>query len=147
MALAGRTAEAGRIPGQRIATTVETSDSSTFTTTETEVLSVTASLVEGRTYRFRFQCRFGSSVSDDIIIYRIRQDDTSGTTQQIGRFHIATSSGSTGLPVTDEWQYTATATGDKTIIVTGQRTIGSGNIYRAATTGGPSYFYCDYIEG
>jgi hypothetical protein len=143
---AGGTATAGRIPGERIATTTVTSDSSTFTTTETEVASVTAALVSGRTYRVRYAARFGSTVAGDWLLASVREDDTSGTVLVADNMileQVATS----GWPVAGEAEYTAASTANKTFVLTGDRISGTGDCRLEAAATHSTYFYVDYIRG
>ncbi|MCI0687022.1 MAG: hypothetical protein L0Y54_07280 [Sporichthyaceae bacterium] len=144
--LAGETIIAGKVPGERIATDIDTADSATFTTTETEVQSVTAALVSGRTYRIRWATRFESSVADDRVIARIREDNSTGSelSNMVVRMFTV---GSIGWPVTIEAEYTAVATGNKTFSATGVRQSGTGNCFMEAAANRPSYLYVDYIRG
>lgn len=136
----------GRIPGQRIATTIETSDSSTFTTTATTVMSVTASLVSGRTYRIRAICQFESDTAGDLVVGRIQEDDSSGTQLSHAQTEIVNAS-SIGYTIVTEAEYTAASTGNKTFVLTGDRNGGSGTLFRGASSVRPSYLYVDYIRG
>ena len=145
-ATAGQIAEAGRVPNERIATTVETSDSSTFTTSETTIASVTASLVSGRTYRIRFYGSIVSTVADGQVQCRLREDNTSGTQMQgVNVFPANTSSSGHPLPI--EAEFTAVSTGNKTFVATGQRVSGTGTINMNGAATNPAYMYCDYIRG
>lgn len=146
MAFAGRTADAGRIPGQRIETEIETSDSSTFTDTETSVMSVTASLVSGRTYRVRFHGSFQSTNNGDEVAARIREDDASGT-EKNSDVRTLDHGNSLGHKITIEAEHTAASTGDQTFVVTGTRATGSGNLHLEAQSNRPAYLYVDYIRG
>ena len=145
-ATAGQIAEAGRIPGERIATTIVTSNSSTFTTVETQVASVSASLVSGRTYRVVFDGAIDSTASDDVIRTRIREDNTTGTTLQT-RDSMPTISGATVQSIRAEAEYTATSTASKTFIATAVRQVsGGGTLNLAAAAGFPTYLYVDFIR-
>lgn len=146
MTTAGQQLIAGRIPGERIATAIETSDSSTFTTGDTEVASLTAALVSGRTYRVRFSGGFVSTVSGDIVLGRIREDTSAGTVLQEKNRNIGTTSGA-GEGFEFEAEYTAVSTGSKTFVVTSVRNGGTGTLHRDGAAVRPSYFYVDYIRG
>ena len=146
-ATAGQIAEAGRIPGERIATTTVTSDSSTFTTSESAALaSVTASLVSGRTYRVRFVGRWGSTVADDQVRARLREDDATGTLANFSASHLFTNSASGNDLMLVEAEFTASSTGSKTFVITGQRTAGSGSCRLDAEAAGPAFLYVDFIR-
>jgi hypothetical protein len=130
----------------RIATTEVVSDSSTFTTTETQVASVTAALVSGRNYRVRLVARFGTSAANDIVVVRVREDNLSGTTLQFELRPLPSTSSSGNTVGVLEGEYVAASTGDKTFVASGQRTSGSGNIRLDAEAGAPAYLYVDHIR-
>lgn len=144
MASAGDIAEAGRIPGQRIATTIETSDSSDFTTTETTGLSVTAALVEGRTYGVTVSANWSSTADGDVMFLRIWAGSTSGTQLHSSRLVLEQGAGPRSH-VYVEWE--ATSTGNQTFIVTGERESGSGTLHMDAAGTIPGYLFVDYISG
>jgi hypothetical protein len=133
-----------KMPGFRVATTTSTSDSSTFTTTETEVLSVTASLIDGVTYKVRGNLKLASSVANDTVTGRIREDSGSGTElqQDVGEIVNTT----TGVTINMQAEYTASATGNKTFVVTGVRSTGTGNIRREAATNRPAVLYVEVLD-
>lgn len=143
---AGLQLVAGRIPGERIATNIRTGDSSTFTTTETTVDSVTAALVSGRTYRVRWTVQWASSVANDDVAGRIREDNSTGTELAFGKVRSLDAS-STGWSGWVEGEYTAVSTGNKTFVWTGVRFAGTGNCRAEAATTRPIYLYVDYISG
>lgn len=145
--LAGQVARVGRRPYERIATDRLEADSSTFTTTETLVQSVTASLVSGRTYRIRWVGCFNSTVADDVVLGQIREDSVSGTVLQTGRVSIPLASSSTGWHCYLEAYYTAGSTGSKTFVATGDRVAGTGTCHREASAARPTILYVQYISG
>jgi hypothetical protein len=148
MPSAGESVIAGKMPGERIATQVDTADSSGFGTTETVVSTVTAALVTGRTYRVSFRSAFQSDVSADTINTRLREDNVTGTQLQARRCYSHTSSAGFGFPGDLEAEYVAVSTGNKTFVATGVRSTGTGTAIVAegsATT--PRYLYVDYIRG
>lgn len=147
MALAGETAVAGKIPGERIATEITTSDSATFTTTETEVMTVTAPVVSGRTYAVWFIARWGSDTTGDRVLARLREDDANGTLLGIGQVEIGDFTSALGFgPIVIYAEYTATATGDKTFSGTGDLNAGSGPCWMDAVSGAPAFMFVDYIR-
>ena len=146
MPLAGETIIAGKVPGERIATNIVTADSATFTTTETTVQSVTAALVTGRTYRVRAAGKANSSVTSDFTIWRIREDNSTGNQLQSDRVNID-GSGVEGAKVEMEAEFTAGSTGNKTFVLTGVRSSGTGNCFLEAAAARPSYLYVEYIRG
>jgi hypothetical protein len=148
MSSAGQQLVAGRIPGERIATTVATSDSATFTTTATTVLTVVAPLVTGRRYAVWTYVRFDSSVDNDDVQASIKEDSSSGTTIAtiVGEL-VADNQAGAGMPFYIYGEFDAVATGDKTFVVTGQRNAGTGNVKMESAVGRASYLAVEYISG
>jgi hypothetical protein len=148
MSSAGQQLVAGRIPGELIGVaTPVTSDSSTFTTTETEVASRQVPLVSGRTYRVKFTGGWNSTVLGDAVTVRLREDSSSGNLLDSGTLLTTLVSASRGAKGPLEAPYTATATGDKTFKVTGQREAGTGQCRMAAATSRPAIFEVLYVSG
>lgn len=145
MSSAGQKLVAGRIPGERIATTIVTSNSAGITTTETTVASVTAPLVSGRTYRVRAAVAVDSTIAEDTVDVRLREDNSTGTEMNLRRVDCKDATGR--WPGEIEAEYTAAATANKTFVVTYVRASGSGTIILIATATTPSHLYCDYIRG
>lgn len=131
----------------RIGTGVETADSATFTA-ETVIGTVTGDLVLGRTYLLRANAQLGSTVINDTVLTRIREDNIAGTLIYANTGQVYTTANVPVL-VMNETHFTAVATGSKTFVVTAQRLTGTGNIRREATPdpGWPQYFYIDYVSG
>jgi hypothetical protein len=145
--LAGETIIAGKVPGERIATDIVTSNSGGIGSTETVIQTVTAALVSGRTYRVTSD--FGYQVStvgagDDWSI-KIREDNLTGTQIQARRAHANNTASS--MPFHIEVEYTAVSTGNKTFVVTADLSGGAGLINLIALADQPAYFYVDYIRG
>lgn len=130
----------------RIATSIETSDSSTFTTTETQVQSVTAALVSGRTYKVTFDTALATDNSGDLGTAIIREDNVSGQALQNRRVDLAGIT-TLGFPVHVEVEFTASSSGNKTFSGSMDRINGSGNLYRVGSSVRPSYMYVDYVRG
>lgn len=148
MPSAGESVIAGRMPGERIATQIDTADTATFTTTETTVSSVTAALVTGRTYRVSFRGTMQSDVAGDLINARIREDNSTGNQLQLRREQSTTATAGSGPSFDQEAEYTAVATGNKTFVATGVRAAGgTGNITCEGAVTQPRYLYVDYIRG
>lgn len=130
---------------KRIATTTLTTDSAGFTTTETSIGSVTASLVDGVTYSITAHGAIDSSASGDSCDVRIREDSVSGTEMTLRRIHLIDDTGRWGFTVYAE--YTATATGSKTFHVTGDRPGGAGGtLVRKASATIPTYIFVDRVS-
>ena len=147
MAAAGESAIAGRIPGERIATQIDTADTATFTTVETVVSTVTAALVSGRTYRVRSVVTYQSDVADDHLNARLREDSVSGTQMTGKRVRSTLTTGGFGFDGCLEAEYTAVSTGNKTFVATGVRSTGTGNWTGEGLSVQPRYLYVDYIRG
>lgn len=145
---AGQQLIAGRIPGEEIASDAATSNSSNFTTTEVTVHSVTAPLVEGRTYQVIADAQFASNQDDDLVIARIREDDVNGA-QLRDHYVRIRGAGSTarGFSVYITAEYTATATGNKTFVLTADRLLGSGTCFMEASADNPAFMKVNYLRG
>jgi hypothetical protein len=138
---------AGRIPGERIATTTTTSDSSTFTATETQLDSVTAALVDGRTYQVKWDGAIGGTVDDSVVLIRIREDDTSGTIIQERNYRVDTTL-TTGVGTAAEAEFTASTTANKTFVATGLRNgTGTATFHAEGASTRPRLLYVNYISG
>jgi hypothetical protein len=135
---------AGRIPGERIATSTITSDSSTFTTSEVQVATVTAPLVTGRLYKVVFNGAY-EITADGVLRSSIRENNTSGTVVQLRDISIDNSGSATGAYV--EGYYTAVSTADKTFVTTGDVLVGGGTANLNASATFPAYMYVEYISG
>lgn len=146
MSSAGQRLVAGRVPGERIQTAIETTDSGTFTTGDTQVASITAALVSGRIYRVRFAGSFVSTVAADTVLARIREDTSGGTVLQEKNRVVGTTSGA-GEALDFEVEFTAASSANKTFVVTAIRNGGTGTLHRDAAATRPSYLYVDYIRG
>lgn len=148
MPSAGQSAIAGQVPGERLGQDIDTSDTATFTTTETVVSSVTVDLVNGRTYKVRFVGTMQSDVNGDLINARIREDNSTGTQLQLRREQSTTNTAGSGPSFDMEAEYTAVATGSKTFVATGVRGAGgTGNITCEGAATQPRYLYVDYCRG
>jgi hypothetical protein len=136
---------AGRIPGERIATTTRTSSTAGFTTTETVSDTVTAPLVSGRTYKVTAWVLCRTNTANDSMNVRIREDNLTGTEMQAARIYLPIITTTFVAPL--EALYTAVSTGDKDFVVTGVRASGTGTLLLAAAATQPVYLYVDYISG
>lgn len=146
MSSAGQRLVAGRIPGEQIAITTNTTDSGTWTTTETVTDSVTAALVTGRTYSVHWFGAMVSTVAADITLVRMREDDVTGTLMTERSVYIPSTS-SAGFGFMLECRYTAAATANKTFVVAGIRNGGTGTQHADATATRPRILYVNYISG
>lgn len=148
MPSAGESVIAGRMPGERIATQIDTADTATFTTTETIVSTVTAALISGRTYKVSFRGTMQSDVAADLINARIREDNATGTQLQLRRESSTSATAGSGPSFDMEAEYTAVANGNKTFVATGVRAAGAtGNITAEGAATQPRYLYVDYVRG
>lgn len=129
----------------RIETVVQTVDSAVFLGVEETVMTVTARLLAGNIYRVYFYGKANSSVGTDEILFRIREDDDVGAEKTSDRVDV---NGSTtaGRKSILEVEYEPPADEDKTFVVTGVRSSGTGNGFLEAATTRPSYFYIDWIR-
>jgi hypothetical protein len=143
MPLAGEAITAGKIPGERVATTTRTSNSGTFTS-ETVLDTVVAPVVAGRTYRVRWVCAHQSTVGTDVARLRLREDSVAGTQLQLD--NVSFDANSQIVQRTVEAQYVADATEDKTFVATSARLSGSGNISSTQSATQPALLYVEFIE-
>lgn len=148
MSSAGQQLIAGRIPGERIGTTVVTADSSNFTTTETTVMSITVPLVSGRTYAIYAYPKFASSVDNDDVTVNIREDNSTGTGLQQDSLELTHDLQSTRGETRPMYaEYTAVSTANKTFVVSAVRAAGTGNIRLEASADKPNYLFIEYVSG
>ena len=129
---------------RRIATTIRTTNTSTFTS-ETVINNVTATLESGKTYRVVWKIGGTSSVTNDVVRFRIREDNISGTQMQLRNAFVPVAT--SAWPVDLEAEFTAASSGSKTFTGTAQRVIGTGNITCTANANEPAYLYVDYVRG
>lgn len=112
------------------------------TSTETQTDSLTVNLVSGRLYEVTWTGNYTSTVADDTMLWRIREDSSSGT-QICGGRTTWNSTSQHAAPFL-RTHYLASATAAKTFVVTGQRS-GSGSITRNGAASGPSVLQCVVI--
>lgn len=111
-----------------------TADSGTITTTETTTITLVASVESGKTYELSAYARISSSTAGDVVVTRIREDNSTGAQIQGGQVECSTTS-TTGYSNSIRTEWTAGATGSKTFVFTVVRGGGAGNIiHRAAAT-------------
>jgi hypothetical protein len=128
----------------RVATTTITADSSTWTTTETSISTVVASLTSGLLYRVQCCIPLSSGSAGELMNLRIREDTVAGTQLQGINVYASTTSavGFQGYVVAE---YTAVATGSKTFVLTGSRVTSLGTCQARAGASRPAYFTVDLI--
>lgn len=134
----------------RVATTPITADSATFTTTETSLGSATFTQNSGWVYRIGVQCAFSTATqaaslsASELVLARVREDTLTGNilTQLI---QPMPTSGSSGYPLFMYVEYTAGATGSKTIVFTGVKSNGTGAFQLRAGANHPVYITVDRI--
>lgn len=138
---AGDIIKAGRIPGEVVASSSETSDSSTFTTTETVIGTLTFTRVSGVTYMIEAEAQVSSDTANDVVRILLREDNSTGTAIDHGVIEI--NSTADARPNTRNLRalHTAPASTSKTFVVTALRISGgSGVIRREASTTAPQLF-------
>jgi len=119
-----------RMPGYQVGSQSYTSDSSTFTTSETDIGTITVSLISGVVYEVECEAHVSSSTAGDTVTCRIRQDNTTGTEIQVVSANTVSTTGNRPVAVPLRALYTAGATGSKTFVVTAVRQNGAGNVFR-----------------
>jgi len=138
--VAGQTIRAGLMSGEVIAVDTVTSNSSTFTTTETTVQSVTASLIDTVVYDVYAYTHFNADAVVTEMTARLREDNSTGTelwNSYTGAINFLTTS-ALGNWFVLAGSYTASSTGSKTFVLTGLRTGGAGNCKLVAASNRPS---------
>lgn len=130
----------------RINTTIFTGDSSTWGGTESgAVMSLTFAAVAGAKYKIIFEGRISTDVAADASVMRIREDNATGNVLQFSQIYLPTTSAN-AWPGHLYAEWTASVTGNKTVVMTGQRLIGTGTAHRIRASGqAPAYFFADRI--
>lgn len=117
-------------------------NSVSFTTTETEIDTITVPVVEGRRYKIVWRPAFFSTVANDHVRGAIREDNVAGTALYVQ--NITTPIVSQAFMMDLEAFYTAVTTGDKTFVGTGDRITGSGGtITGQAASSNPTLLYVE----
>lgn len=141
----------------RVGTASLTADSTaTSSTTAVEsgsLLSVTATLVDGRDYDIWLRTAVGvgsgtpATPSAEMSFVRIREDTSTGTQLAQGQIYIATAS-VVGFALTVYAHYTAVASGSKTFVVTCARVSGAGGVTNQlkAAASRPTWLTVDLIN-
>ena len=126
-------------------TTIFTGDSATWGATELVAMSLTFAAISGAKYKIVFEGRVSTDVSADAANMRIREDNLTGTQLQLQQVYLPNTSGN-GWQAHAYAEWTATSTGNKTIVLTGQRSSGTGTAHRIRASGSaPSYLFADRI--
>lgn len=115
-----------------------TTDSTSWTTAETQLISVTLDVVSGITYGVSALVAIGTSLANDIDFPRIREDSLTGN-QLVGQNLIMPTIAGSGYPISLYTEYTAVSTASKTFVLTGNRIVGTGAHQAHAATNRPSF--------
>ena len=108
----------------------EVSDTSTITTVETVVGTLTFAATNTAVYETRWSLKTLQSVAGDWFLYQIRENSVSGAILDAWGFSTGTATFSQQLTIF--LHYTASASGTKSLVITLSRLSGSGNIIRNA---------------
>lgn len=123
---------------RQIARAVRDSNSSGFSTTETSINTVTATLVDGADYLITWSADVASSAAADVARVRIRENSGTGGTQlNLGHAYVPTPARDYGFYL--EAEYTATSSGSKTFSATAQRVVGTGTLSCNANANEPHF--------
>lgn len=141
--LAGERIIAGKVSGERIATSVVVADSAAITTTETVVASLVVPVVSGRTYRITFDGAYQQAGATDQAFLRIRETNVAGAELQLRR--LTSPVVGTFLSAHCETEWIAPSSSSKTFVATLVRTV-TGTVTLNATAGRPTFLYADYIR-
>jgi hypothetical protein len=119
------------------------SDSSS-TSAALEVDTLTAPLIDGRTYKITWHGGYsGDTVGDGCMVVVL--EGSGGTALSINRFFVTSTAALEMAYVS--FEYTAAADGDQDFVVQISRSPGTGDVYLRGGTAYERYFYCDYISG
>jgi hypothetical protein len=128
----------------RIGTTEDITASGAITTTETTVLTVSASLDTGNTYRVKAFLLVEQSVSTDEFLCRIRETNASGTI--LNTMRVRNNSVSSLFGYNIEVEFTPGSDGTQVFVVTLIRSTGTGNIIMNGSSTQKNYAYVDYVR-
>lgn len=112
-----------------------------FTTTETVVDTLVVPVVSGRRYKIVWDGEYQSSVAGDLVRGQLREDSVSGTAIQLRQTNCSIVT--QAFPIRLEAFWTASSTGNKTFVATGDRISGGGTITGIAVAGSPTNFYAE----
>lgn len=129
----------------RLSTTLLTANGATTVATEIVVATVTASLTTGRKYKIVSKNRGGSTVANDTILMRIREDSLVGTEMDVGRIFCPDLDGAAHGPCYLEAEYTAVSTAVKSFVLCASRRTGTGNINLRAGATSPGMLYVEAL--
>lgn len=118
---------------RRTGNVVREADVGTFTA-ETVIDTLTATTVIGRQYEIEWDGFARSSVANDRVQIRIREDSIAGTSRGEAFPRVDNAAANATAPMRCVAQYTADATETKTFVVTMQRFSGTGNITATGST-------------
>jgi hypothetical protein len=130
--------------GYRVTTPV-IANGALITTVEAVVATVTASLVSGRRYKIVSKNRGGSTVANDTILMRLREDNLTGTELDVGRIFCPDLDGAAHGPCYLEAEYLALATAAKSFVLCATRRTGTGNINLRAGATSPALLYVENL--
>lgn len=129
----------------RIGTALMSANSALITTVETSVLSVSVALTVGRKYAVSASMRLSSSVVNDSVLMRIREDSATGTDMQVGRIYVNDLDAAALGPCNLYAEYVAVATAIKQFHVCLTRRTGTGSVSGRAGATSPAYLYVDAL--
>jgi hypothetical protein len=130
-------------PMSRMKTLKETTNSGTFNTTETVILTLlNVAVLNGNKYWITGIVTIASTVAGDDITVRIREDSVSGTVLQIHEDDIISTTIQRTVTIQAEFVATVNDTG-KDFVVTCVRTAGTGNISRQASATQPAFMHAE----
>lgn len=119
--------------GTVVGSDTQTTDTGTFTTTPTQIGSVTWPQIDGYTYLIAYRAQLVSTGAD---VYQatLYEDSTAGTERHGCRTDSRTSDQLRPNILHGRYLHVAVGTGSKTFVITGHRISGAGNVWRDAGT-------------
>lgn len=125
----------------RVGTAVMSADTAAGTfAAEAVILTLAATLTNGRRYAIRATGRASSNVSGDSVLFRIREDNLAGLQNAVNRVWLDADPAGIGCDLYGE--YIAAATAAKTFVVTMLRRTGTGTSILGRN---PGYLYIDEL--
>jgi hypothetical protein len=142
MSSAGQPFVANRIPGERVAETINTANSGNVTA-EAITDTITIPVVSGRKYKVEFSGSVTGGAAERFLA-RFRLTNILGTILQTGRFQITVA---TNYYVSFKAHFTAGSTGNQVVVLTLQRETAVANVVRVGNATQPAETWAEYISG
>lgn len=134
----------GKVPTVNITVSADTSNSGTFTTTETVTDTTTFTPVSGKLYRITWSTMFQSTIAGDIVQLQMREDNLTGVSFGVIREGIPNANASARFIYVGYWL--APSASAKTMVTTAVRGAGTGTLTRMGSSTRPSYLHVEQVS-